>query len=183
MLSSKKAVWLLGTVAGVCAAVAVGAFATAHPPLETVRSLDLKRYAGKWYEIASFPARFQKNCTCTTAEYGLNPDGTVSVRNRCFDTKKNRMRGISGRAFRKDPSEPGRLKVQFFFPFKGDYQVIQLSDDYSAALVGTPDRKYLWVLSRTTTLPETTFQQFLTTARNQGFDLAKLRLTQQKTCP
>ncbi|BAO27984.1 lipocalin family protein [Sulfuritalea hydrogenivorans] len=152
--------------------------ARAGVPVSSVPVLDLARYAGKWYEIASFPMVFQRQCIGdTTAEYGLTPEGDVSVTNRCrtesgFDQAK-------GSATVVDGSGNARLKVSFFWPFRSDYWVLGLDPEYRWAVVGNPNRKYLWVLSRTPQLSKDLLDEALKTAATQGFDLTQLRYTRQ----
>ena len=150
--------------------------------LKTVERVDLGRYTGTWYEVASFPARFQRNCSCTTAEYASNDDGTIAVRNRCYNTEKKKWEEATAKAFVRDEATNAELAVQFFWPFKGDYYIIDLADDYSHALVGTPDRKYLWVLSRTPKLTAAVYDNLLGKAMQQGFDVSQLKRTEQGTC-
>ena len=149
--------------------------------LQTVPYVDLKKYTGKWYEIASFPQRFQKNCNCTTAEYTLTDKDFVVVENRC---KKGSVNGklsyIKGKAFVVANSGNAKLKVQFFWPFKGKYWIIDLADDYSYAVVGHPNKKYLWILSRTSTMNDTIYQQIISRIEEKGFDISKIELTKQK---
>lgn len=152
--------------------------ACAEAPVSSVPVLDLVRYAGKWYEIASFPMFFQRQCIGdTTAEYGLTPEGDVSVTNRCrtesgFDQAKGSATVVAG-------SGNARLKVSFFWPFRSDYWVLGLDPDYRWAVVGNPNRKYLWVLSRTPQLPKDLLDDALKAAATQGFDLTQLRYTRQ----
>lgn len=149
-------------------------------PLETVNYVDVQKYTGTWYEIASFPNWFQKDCTGTTATYSLNEDGSINVLNRCF---KKSLSGeedtAEGTAYVVDPKTNAKLKVSFFFPFKGDYWIIELADDYSYAVVGHPNRKYLWILSRTPEISDTTYQSLLTSISKKGFDITKLTKTIQ----
>jgi apolipoprotein D and lipocalin family protein len=150
------------------------------PPLRTVPAVDLARYAGTWYEIASFPQRFQKGCTGTSATYRLRPDGRVDVVNRCFrDSLTGRETVARGQARVVDRVTNARLKVSFFRPFWGDYWVIDLGENYEYAVVGHPNRKYLWILSRTRTLPDAVYAGILERIRAQGYDLAPLRRTLQ----
>jgi apolipoprotein D and lipocalin family protein len=148
--------------------------------LQTVPYVDLKKYAGKWYEIASFPQRFQKNCNCTTAEYTLTDKDFVVVENRC---KKDSVNGkssyIKGKAFVVANSGNAKLKVQFFWPFKGKYWIIDLADDYSYAVIGHPNKKYLWILSRTPTMNDGIYQQIISKVKEKGFDISKIKLTKQ----
>ncbi len=147
--------------------------------LQTVPNVDLKKYMGKWYEIASFPQSFQKGCFSTTAEYSLHEKGFVIVENRC---NKNSIDGkqsyIKGKAFTQEGSGNSKLKVQFFWPFKGDYWIIDLADDYSYSVVSNPNRKYLWILSRTATMNNDTYQEIVKRLESKGFDLSKLTKTQ-----
>lgn len=149
-------------------------------PLKTVPNVDLNKYAGKWYEIASYPQRFQKGCHCTTAEYTLSDKGYVIVENRCNrDSIKGKQSYIKGKAFVEKNSGNAKLKVQFFWPFKGKYWIIDLADDYSYAVVSHPNRKYLWILSRTPKMDNTTYKQILSRLKENGFDLTKLQSTIQ----
>ena len=148
--------------------------------LQTVPSVDLKKYAGKWYEIASYPQSFTKGCYGTTAEYTLSEKGFVIVENRC---NKGSLTGkqsyIKGKAFVEKNSGNAKLKVQFFWPFKGKYWIIDLAEDYSYAVVSHPNRKYLWILSRTSTMNDTTYNDVINRLREKGFDLSNLKLTEQ----
>ena len=148
--------------------------------LQTVPSVDLKKYVGKWYEIASYPQWFQKGCYCTTAEYTLSEKGFVIVENRCNkDSVNGKQSYIKGKAFIEKDSGNAKLKVQFFWPFTGKYWIIDLADDYSFAVVSHPDKKYLWILSRTPKLDDVIYQQILSRLKEKGFDLLKLKITTQ----
>lgn len=150
------------------------------PPLRTVEHVDLDRYLGTWFEVASLPQRFQKGCTATQANYSLRPDGDIAVRNRC---NKGGLDGpvssAEGRARVIDEKTNAKLEVSFFWPFWGDYWVIDLGPDYEFAVVGHPSREYLWILSRTPTLPAATYDAILERLRAQGYDLSKLQQTKQ----
>lgn len=154
---------------------------TKQQPLETVKNVDLKRYAGKWYEIASYPQRFQKGCTCTTAEYIATNEGYIIVENACNkDSINGEKSGIKGKAFVVENSGNAKLEVQFFWPFKGKYWIIDLDSNYSYAVVGHPNRKYLWILSRTPTMDSTDYSGILDRVKAKGFDLSILQKTLQK---
>lgn len=146
------------------------------PPVRSVSQIDLARYAGKWFEIAAFPMYFQRNCLGdTTAEYTLQDDGEIAVLNRCrtasgFDQ-------ASGRAWAPDATLNAQLKVSFFWPFRSDYWVVGLDPDYRWALVGNPNRQYLWLLSRTPQLPPAEQERAQQVASEQGYDLKQLRFT------
>lgn len=149
--------------------------------LQTVDKVDITRYVGKWYEIASFPQRFQKGCHCTTAEYTLTDRDYVIVENRC---NKNSINGpesyIKGKAFIVKNSGNAKLKVQFFWPFRGKYWIIDLADDYSYAVVGHPNRKYLWILSRTPEIDAKIYNDILRRIEEKGFEVEKLKKTIHK---
>ncbi len=156
-------------------------------PLDVVPSVDLNRYAGTWYKMARLPFRFQSQCAGdVTATYTVLDDGTIKVVNRC--RKQNgEIDEAEGRAKRASDDGPNtKLKVRFapaflsFLPFVwGDYWIIDLAPDYSYAVVGEPDRKYLWVLSRTPAMEETTLQGILDRANQKGYDLTGLVRTKQ----
>ncbi len=148
--------------------------------LQTVPNVDIKKYAGKWYEIASFPQRFQKGCHCTTAEYTPTDQDYVIVENRCNKGSLNGKEAyIKGKAFVEENTGNAKLKVQFFWPFKGKYWIIDLADDYSYAVVGHPNRKYLWILARTPKMDDATYHQITERAKQNGFDITKLQITPQ----
>ncbi len=156
------------------------AHAPAGPPLRTVDRVDLARYAGTWYEIAAIPQRFQKGCVATTATYTLRPDGEVDVLNRCRrDRLDGEERSAKGRAWVVDPAAQAKLKVSFFWPFRGDYWIVDLDPDYRWAVVGHPDRTYGWILSRTPRLDEPVVAGILERLRAQGYDTALFRRTLQ----
>ena len=153
---------------------------TRSQTLQTVPYVNLEKYAGKWFEIASFPNRFQKGCNCTTAEYTLTENGYVTVENRCQkDSIKGTSSYIKGKAFVVKNSGNAKLKVQFFWPFSGKYWIIDLAEDYSYAVVGHPNRKYLWILSRTPKMEEVIYKGILNRLKDKGFDLSKLKMTKQ----
>lgn len=143
-------------------------------------SVDAEAYLGTWYEIAAFPIRSQDGCVGTTATYSLRPDGDIEVYNRCLvDTLDGEVRDITGRAWIVDPDTNARLKVQFFFPFAADYWILD-TDEASWALVGHPDREYLWVLSRTPQMDDALYNTLLDRLEGEfGYDLARLRDTLQ----
>lgn len=148
--------------------------------LQTVPSVDVNKYMGKWYEIACFPLRFQKGCYCTTAEYTLSEKGYVIVENRCNkDSIQGKQSYIKGKAFVENNSGNAKLKVQFFWPLKAKYWIIDLADDYSYAVVSHPNKRYLWILSRTPKMDDAVYKQIISRLKEKRFDLSKLQLTQQ----
>lgn len=157
----------------------VGAMEPKEKDLEVVSSVDLSRYVGRWYEIARLPNRFEKKCAdSVTADYALRTDGKIEVINRCrkangeFTTSK-------GKAKITDKATNAKLKVTFFWPFYGNYWILDLGSNYEYAVVGDPSRKYLWILSRTPQLDETIYQQLLTKMAERGFDTTKVIKTLQ----
>ena len=140
----------------------------------TVTAVDLERYAGLWYEVAKIPNRFQKQCARgTTAEYTLREDGRISVVNRCFKNDGS-LDDANGVAKVIDTSTNAKLEVSFvsflgWRPFWGDYWVIGLDENYEWVVVGTPDRKYGWVLARTPTLDESTMQEVRRILTTNGY--------------
>ncbi len=139
-------------------------------PLQTVERVELCLYLGKWYEIARLPNSFQEGCVGSAAEYSLRDDGDIEVVNSCRDMKDGRLRQAKGKAWVVDSVSNARLKVSFFWPFRGDYWIIELGNNYEYAVVGTPDRKYLWVLSRTPVMADDVYSAILLRAAKQGFD-------------
>jgi apolipoprotein D and lipocalin family protein len=146
---------------------------------QTVDKVDLKRYAGKWYEIASFPAWFQRDCYCATAEYTEEKD-YIFVRNTC---RKGSPEGppkmATAKAFPVPGSGNAKLKVQFQWPFKGDYWIIALDEDYRYAMVGHPGKKYLWILSRTPAMEKATYLFLVRIAESKGYDVSRLKRADQ----
>ncbi len=156
----------------------LGAFASAfgddRAALNTVPSVDLHRYVGNWYEIARYPNRFEKDCVSdVTARYSLRDDGKIEVVNSCRRAD-GKIKTAKGSAKIIDPQSNAKLKVTFFWPFYGDYWIVQLDPEYRYAVVSEPKRNYLWILSRTPRLPADTYTQILSRIREQGFDPSRL---------
>ena len=149
-----------------------------HNTLEVVPHVELKKYLGKWYEIAHLPARFQEGCTDTTATYTLSEDGSISVLNECI--RNGKVKQAKGKAKVVDKNSGAKLKVTFFWPFYGDYWIINLGKDYDYAVVGTPNRKYLWILSRTPQMDDKLFSQLIESVKSKGFDVNNLIKTSHK---
>lgn len=153
-------------------------------PLQTVEYVDLDRYAGTWYEIARYPASFQEGCVAVTAEYAKRDDGRIDVVNRCLDgSLEGPERSVEGVARLADTETNARLKVTFFWPFEGDYYIIDLDDQYQWAVVGEPKRKYLWILSRTPTMPPALYDSIVARLPARNYDPARLQLTPQPADP
>jgi apolipoprotein D and lipocalin family protein len=150
------------------------------PELRTVERVDLDRYLGTWYEIASFPQRFQRGCTGSMATYSRRPDGEIDVLNRC---RLERLDGVEksarGRARVVDPVTRAKLEVSFFRPFWGDYWIVDLGTDYEFSVVGHPGRDYLWILSRTPQMSDALYEGIVGRLREQGYAVERLRRTLQ----
>jgi apolipoprotein D and lipocalin family protein len=144
----------------------------AKKDLDVVAQVDLQRYTGKWYEIARLPNRFQKGCVDTTATYTLLKDGSIEVLNEC--ARGTIVDRIKGKAKVADKVSGAKLKVTFFWPFYAPYWIIGLDKDYEWAVVGTPNRKYLWLLSRSPKMEEKLYQSILQDIQSKGFDLRTL---------
>jgi apolipoprotein D and lipocalin family protein len=154
-------------------ALLVGGSVAAEPP-RPVERVDLQRYVGRWYEIAAIPNFFQRNCARdTTADYALRDDGLVSVTNSCVEAS-GRVEQAQGVARIVDPATNARLEVSFVSLlgvrlFWGDYWVIGLGEDYEYALIGTPSRRWGWILARDPHSSEAQIQSWLTELTGQGY--------------
>ncbi len=145
-----------------------------QPPLQTVASVELNKYTGRWFEIARLPARFEKDCDAdVTATYALRTDGKVDVLNQCRKAT-GEMKKAHGTAKVVDPETNARLKVSFFWPIYGDYWILELGDHYEYAVVGEPSRKYVWILSRSPRMDEDLYQTLLGKIAAQGFDSSRI---------
>lgn len=150
------------------------------PPLQTVPKVELQRYLGTWYEVASFPQRFQRGCTATTASYALLADGDIEVINRCrLNSLSGEAKEARGRARVVDRESNAKLEVSFFRPFWGDYWILQLGDDYQYAVVGHPGRDYLWILSRSPVMEPALYEAIVSRLRDTGHEVERLQRTLQ----
>ena len=155
------------------------------PELNTVKKVELQKYLGKWYEIATITQSFQKKCVGgTTATYSLREDGDIEVLNECY-TASGELSQARGRAWVFDKNSNAKLKVTFIPWLKlnflsGDYWIIDLGPNYEYAVVGHPSRKYGWILSRTPELPDSTLKGIISRLEAQGYDFSKFTMTNQK---
>ena len=137
-----------------------------------VSAVDLNRYKGTWHEIARLPFFFEKKLKCVTATYTLRKDGKITVLNKGFYiTDPQKSTSSEGVAWIPDKNSPAKLKVQFFWPFSGDYWILFLEKDYNYVLVGDPSHKYLWILAREKEMDETTYRMLLQKAVDNGYDV------------
>lgn len=146
---------------------------------KVVSAVDLSRYVGRWYEIARLPNRFEKKCAdSVTATYSLRSDGSIQVVNRCRKSS-GEYTTATGKAKVVDKTTNAKLKVTFFWPFYGDYWILDLGPNYEYAVVGAPDRDYLWILSRSPRMDEALYQELLGKMAAQGFETEKMIRTVQ----
>jgi len=162
-------------IAGSVLAAALLASCASLPPPTTAPSVDLGRYAGDWYEIESFPNWFQRGCAGTKANYTPLPDGRIRVVNTC--TRGAKPVSIEGVARVVPGSNNTKLKVRFFWPFEGDYWILELDRDYRWAAVGDPSRKYLWILARSPDLEAGQLADIRLKLAAKGYDISRLRRT------
>ncbi len=148
--------------------------------LPTENEVDLNEYMGTWYEIARLPNKFEKGLECITANYSFREDGKIQVINKGHKAEeRTNISEAKGKAWRPNNEYPGRLKVQFFWPFSGDYYIIHLDKDYQYVLVGSPSRKYLWILARTLkTIDQDIYNKLLIIAKTLGFEVEKMILVE-----
>jgi apolipoprotein D and lipocalin family protein len=171
------------------AAVAAGAAATywlrrpkaqQHDPLPTAPLVDLNQYMGEWFEVARLPVSYEENCVGTKAVYTMQPDGSVRIINTCHKGGLDGPLKIAkGRATVADRQSKSKLKVSFFWPFTGDYYILEVGNGYEYALVGDPSREHLWVLSRTPQMELQLLHNLVGKAQRLGFDTGRLIYTVQ----
>jgi apolipoprotein D and lipocalin family protein len=169
--------------------ISIALFLLMAPDLQTVPNVDLQKYSGVWYEIARLPNRFQKDCAGdVSAEYTMQEKGNIRVVNRCREAGKPQLKQAEGvaRVAEEARGSNSILKVRFapaILSFLdsvwGDYRILALDDKYRYALVGSSDRKYLWILSRTKTLEDSVYKRLLATAADQGFNVKDMIRTPQ----
>jgi apolipoprotein D and lipocalin family protein len=148
--------------------------------VEVVTDFELDRYLGTWYEIARLDHSFERGLSNVTANYSMRDDGGVKVINRGFNTEKSEWDEATGRAYFVGESDIGQLKVSFFGPCYGGYNIVELDDsDYQYSLVAGPDRSYLWILSRTPQMDSTVLDQLIAKANALGFPTNELIMVEQ----
>jgi apolipoprotein D and lipocalin family protein len=153
--------------------------AETQEPLTTVHHVDIPRYMGEWFEIASYPQWFSRNCYNTSANYTLRFDGKVDVLNKCHKgSPTGPIKTAKGVAYIANKDTNAELKVSFFWPFYGDYWIVELGEDYEYAVVSEPGRSSLWILSRTVDMDQEVLESLLDRLKNvHGFDLERLKYT------
>ena len=154
----------------VFAMIAARAYPQSEPSVVPV--VDLKKYSGTWYEIARLPNPFEKNLKCITATYTLRDDGRITVLNQGYKiSDPAKLSSSKGVAWIPDKNVTAKLKVQFFWPFSGDYWILDLDSDYKYVLVGEPSFRYLWILAREKKIDDSLYKKLLDKAVKEGFDI------------
>ena len=149
--------------------------------VQAVQDFDVNRYLGKWYEIARLDHSFERGLTDVYTIYSLRKDGGINVLNRGFDKNSGKWKQVLGRAYFVKGKTVGRLKVTFFWPLYGGYNVISLDhDNYSYSLVCGPTKSYLWILAREKTLSKSTIDKLVKTAADAGFNTEELIFVEQE---
>ncbi|WP_347220299.1 lipocalin family protein [Chryseobacterium sp.] len=169
---------LVAIAAGAAAAVS-GCAVSVPKGITPVSGFDAKRYMGTWYELARIDHRFEKGLSETSAHYNLNADGSVTVINRGYNAAKQKWRESEGKARFLGEPDVAALKVSFFGPFYGGYNVVALDDDYQTALVVGGSLDYFWLLSRSKRISERKFRKLLETAQAMGVDLSRVVVVAQ----
>lgn len=160
--------------------LSTAAYAKTQSPLPTASHVDIGQYIGKWYAVSALPQFFTKSCVAQTADYEILTENSISVLNTCIKAN-GKTTDIKGKAVVVDPKTNARLEVTFknffttLFRVKGEYVVIKLSEGYDTVLVGSTDRKSLWVLSRTPGINPETFAEYKTFAKSLGFPVEKMQ--------
>lgn len=147
--------------------------------VEPVRGFDVNRYLGTWYEIARLDHSFERGLERVSAEYSLRDDGGIKVINRGFKPESNTWKEAVGKAYFVSDANIGRLKVSFFGPFYGGYNIIELDPDYSYSLVCGPSKNYLWILARKPEMEESIISELIKKSKALGFDTDKLIFVKQ----
>lgn len=147
------------------------------PDNSTTPTLDIRRFMGRWYEIARYEHRFEKGMTHVSATYTLSVNGKIEVLNEGL--KEGKHKQIKGRAKQPNPQDPGKLKVSFFLWFYSDYYVLYIDPEYRYLLVGSSSDKYLWIMSREKSLAKETLDQLIDKLRMRGYDTDKLLFVAQ----
>ncbi|MEY3786754.1 MAG: hypothetical protein RLZ75_961 [Pseudomonadota bacterium] len=148
--------------------------------INAVDGFEVNRYLGTWYEIARLDHRFERGLNKISATYSLRPDGGVKVINKGWNEAKGKWEEAEGKAYFIDQPDQGRLKVSFFGPFYGGYNIFDLDKkDYSYAMISGPDKSYFWILSRTKQLPKATLESLIQEAKLAGFETDKLIFVNQ----
>ncbi len=151
--------------------------------IEPVENFELEPYLGTWYEIARLDHNFERGMSNVTANYSMRDDGGVAVVNRGYRTDKGKWDEANGKAYFIDDTSVGRLKVSFFGPFYGGYNVFELGENYEYSMVAGPDRSYLWILAREPQIPRAMLDDLLAKAEAAGYDTSALIFVEHDRAP
>lgn len=169
--------WLLSTLA-----LLLLAGCTSLPKgVQPIKDFHSQRYLGKWYEIARLDHSFESGLSHVSATYSLRDDGGIKVINRGYSIADKKWSQAVGKAYFVRSKNEGYLKVSFFGPFYGTYAIVDLASDYRYSLVAGPNKDYLWILSRTPTLPSATLDKLINEAKSLGFNTHQLIMVDQQT--
>ena len=182
-MSLQKLLFLIATAIILVFAISSCAPAFRKKMLTNLKSVDINRFTGTWYEIARFPHRFERGLTGVTATYKLRDDGMIEVINKGYMNSLDGEEKIAvGKAKVASKDGKGHLKVSFFWIFYADYFILELDQqNYSYALIGSSSDTYLWILSRKPEMEKATLDMLLKRAEELGYDLSKVEFVQQKT--
>lgn len=144
----------------------------------TIETLDVARFMGKWYEIARYDHRFEKDMTNVSATYTLLDNGRIEVLNAGY--KNGEYKEIKGKAKQPNPDDPGKLKVSFFLWFYSDYYILDIAPDYSHVIIGSSTDKHLWIMSREPVLPDNILSELIEKIRQRGYDTDRLVFSYKK---
>ena len=149
--------------------------------IQPVRNFKIEKYLGKWYEIARLDNRFERGLEQISAEYSLNPDGSLKVLNKGYSTEEKKWQEAEGKAYFVEEQDKGYLKVSFFGPFYGSYIIFELDhENYQYALISGYDKSYFWLLARQPKIPENLKSVLIAKAAALGFDTSKLIFPEQQ---
>lgn len=152
-----------------------------YPPIRTADQVDLPRFMGDWFVLGNIPVFIEKEAFNATESYALNEDGSVATtfrfRKGSFDAPE---KTYHPKGFVRDTATNAVWGMQFVWPFKAEYRIVYVSDDYSQTIIGRSKRDYLWIMARTPTLPEAEYEQLVTLVSEQGYDVSKIRRVPQQ---
>lgn len=163
---------LIITVVSVMVITQLGRAANTPPlpaPLKTVEHVDLKKYSGQWYDVAHYPHKYQEECQDTTALVSVRTDGELDILTSCKSRKDGAIHHTDGRGWVIDTASNARFKFSFLWPFRSEYLIIDQGKEYDYAVICTPDRKHLWIISRTATMTNDLFENIARNIEKQGF--------------
>ncbi len=149
------------------------------PADQTVKYVDLEKFSGKWYVIGFKPTMFDKNWNYTTETYTLNEKGNYDIYTTWRKTEEDKPHSVNSKGFIDKSSGNSKWKVQFFWPFKADYWVLELDDEYHYVVVGNKKKSFLYIMSRTPEMPEKLYAAILERCKNKGYDITKVKKQKQ----